>query len=398
MIPKKRFNEFFNKIPLEPMGTLGVFTGGGTPDKGKPDFWQGKVPWISSSDIEEDNINTINISRRITHEAIENSATKLIPKNSLLFISRVGVGKLAINKVDLCTSQDFTSFTPHNLVPEYLGYFFQKNKNLLKRYSQGTSIKGLTSVEIKKIKVSNPVVSEQLKIVDFLSSIDKKIRLLKEKHFLLTRYKKGVMQKLFKQEVRFKGHDGNEFPEWNTRKFSDFICARVEYPSASDSSLLASLTIENGIEAKSARYVRDFLVNDESEAYKLVFSQDFVLNPMNLRFGAIARNNGNQKVKISKYYDVFFVDQSIHTKYFELYLRSYEMMKAYHQTATGTLEEKKRVHFSEFKLFEKALPCFEEQKKIADFANAMDSKINIINEQIELTQTFKKGLLQQMFV
>lgn len=239
---------------------------------------------------------------------------------------------------------------------------------------------------------------EQRKISDFLSSVDQKINLLKEKHALLTQYKKGVMQKLFKQQVRFKDELGNTFPDWKDRKFSEFINVRKDYPNKSDASPLASLTIENGIEAKSARYVRDFLVNDENEAYKLVFPNDFVSNPMNLRFGAIAKNNSTHVVKISKYYDVFYIDGSVDKSYFELFLKSHEMFKKYHQTATGTLEEKKRVHFSEFVDFVKPLPCIEEQKKISEFVSTLDKKLEVVNQQIELTQTFKKGLLQQMFV
>lgn len=71
-----------------------------------PEYWNGDIPWISSSDIEENNINLIRMERFINQEAIDESATKLVPKNSILFVSRVGIGKSAINSVKLCTSQD----------------------------------------------------------------------------------------------------------------------------------------------------------------------------------------------------------------------------------------------------------------------------------------------------
>ena len=103
-------------------------------------------------------------------------------------------------------------------------------------------------------------------------------------------------------------------------------------------------------------------------------------------------------IKISKYYDVFSVTEAIDARFFAIFLRSDEMMRTYHKTATGTLEEKKRVHFSEFMNFRKALPCKEEQSKMADFLQTLDKKLNAVQQQIELTQTFKKGLLQQMFV
>lgn len=182
------------------------------------------------------------------------------------------------------------------------------------------------------------------------------------------------------------------------RKFEDFITVEGKYPLSNDLSPLASLTIENGIEAKSARYLRDFLVNNEKDAYKLVCPEHFVSNPMNLRFGAIAKNNTNKTVKISKYYDVFSVDDSINADYFELYLKSYEMMKTYHRTATGTLEEKKRVHFSEFIMFEKMMPSKEEQNKISEVISRLDENIANLSAKVDAIVSFKKSLMQQMFV
>ena len=113
---------------VKKLGELGKFIGGGTPSKSILNYWQGNIPWISSSDISGNDIHHIKITRFINDLSVKESATKLIPKNSVLFISRVGVGKLAINKKDLCTSQDFTNFIPKNLNSYYLGYFFIAKK------------------------------------------------------------------------------------------------------------------------------------------------------------------------------------------------------------------------------------------------------------------------------
>ena len=237
---------------------------------------------------------------------------------------------------------------------------------------------------------------EQQKIAESIAVMDKKITQLKEKQTLLEQYKKGVLQKIFLQELRFKDENGNDFPDWKERDFKSFITARSEFPDSTNNAPLSSLTIKNGIEAKSARYVRDFLVTDDKGAYKLVGPGEFAANPMNLRFGAIAKNHSKMEVKLSRYYDVFQCDNSICSDFFELFLLSFEMRKEYCRTATGTLEEKKRVHFSEFINFK--LPSIKEQIKIASFEKSLKTRITFINRQIEKTQTFKKGLLQQMFV
>jgi type I restriction enzyme S subunit len=179
------------------LGDLGVFKGGGTPSTEISEYWGGDIPWISSSDLIENDISNINVTRFITEKAISESATKLIPVNSVLFISRVGVGKLAVSTREMCTSQDFANFIPNEIDSFYLAYFFMKNNNLLSSYAQGTSIKGFTSGDLKSIKVSYPVLEEQQKIANSLSSIDAKIESTNQQIAKTQCFKKGLLQQLF---------------------------------------------------------------------------------------------------------------------------------------------------------------------------------------------------------
>ena len=107
--PKLRFPEFKEDWIQKPLKEIGKIIGGGTPSTSVESYWEGNIPWISSSDIFNNNINNISVSKYISEDAIKNSATKLIKKNSLLVVSRVGVGKFAVNNFDLCTSQDFAN-------------------------------------------------------------------------------------------------------------------------------------------------------------------------------------------------------------------------------------------------------------------------------------------------
>src|SRR5690606_36177604 len=110
------------------------------------------IPWVSSSDVAEDCVDGLRISRYISSEAIEDSATKIVPKNSLLIVSRVGIGKLTVTKQPVCTSQDFSNFTPKNDNVYFLGYWLLFNKNKLFSVAQGTSIKGFTIKDLKSLK------------------------------------------------------------------------------------------------------------------------------------------------------------------------------------------------------------------------------------------------------
>ena len=179
------------------LGDMGIFKGGGTPTTSIKKYWEGDIPWISSSDITEHNIDSIEISRHITQEALTKFATNLIPANSILFVARVGVGKLAINKLPVCTSQDFTNFTPKKDYSHFLGYYFIAKNNTLIRYAQGTSIKGFTTSDLKSIKVKLPNIKEQKKIANFLSDIDQKIKSSTTQITQTQTFKKGLLQKLF---------------------------------------------------------------------------------------------------------------------------------------------------------------------------------------------------------
>ena len=164
-IPKLRFKEFNDKLKEKYVSELGSFLGGGTPTTSYEEYWNGDIPWISSSDLFENNIFQVNIKKHITQEAIINSATKLIPKNSILIVSRVGVGKISINKKELCTSQDFINLIPlKTLDTRYLAYNIKTKLSKLISLNQGTSIKGITKKDLQDIKIQISSIQEQKKI------------------------------------------------------------------------------------------------------------------------------------------------------------------------------------------------------------------------------------------
>lgn len=191
--------------------------------------------------------------------------------------------------------------------------------------------------------------------------------------------------------LRFKEFSG----EWEAKKLGNFIVERNEYPE--DKLPIFSLTIENGVTPKTKRYERAFLVNDEENAYKVVLKDDFAYNPMNLRFGAIAKYSGNNAVVVSKYYNIFHCKNMVNTIFCELYFKSYNMIMFYNKMATGSLVEKKRVHFSEFIKFKIPFPSLSEQTKIANFLTTVDKKIAQLTQKDDLLARYKKGVMHQIF-
>lgn len=285
----------------------------------------------------------------------------------------------------------------HDMALGFAGYLLQSNKvrKQVKTISQGTKVLSLSTSRLSNIKLHLPSKQEQEKIASFLTSVDTKIEQLTKQEQLLQQYKKGVMQKIFNQEIRFKADDGSEFCDWEETKLNNFLIERVDYPK--NVLPIYSLTIENGIIPKSERYERAFLVKDDYE-YKTMKKDDFAFNPMNLRFGALARHKKDLDVMVSKYYNIFYCNEKLNAYFAELYFTNYDSIQYYNKMATGSLEEKKRVHFKEFLKFRFEFPCLEEQNKIANFLYSIDTKIQQTQKQLELSKEFKKTLLQQMFV
>ena len=173
--------------------------GGGTPSSSNESFWQGTIPWVSSSDIVENDIKNISISRYITEEAIAHSATKLCPAPSILIVSRVGVGKIALSKEAICTSQDFCNLINIKVEPIFLTYCLSQ---IMKRKSmevQGTSIKGITTSEIQKISINIPSLQEQKKIGKILSLLDERIATQNKIIEDLKKLKSAIIEKHYSQ-------------------------------------------------------------------------------------------------------------------------------------------------------------------------------------------------------
>lgn len=179
------------------LGRLGKFYGGGTPDTTVGAYWQGSIPWVSSSDLYDNEIHRLDLTRHITDSAVKSSATMIIPKGAILIVTRVGIGKVAIAPDAVCTSQDFSNLLLIRDDAKFLAYWLTHHKNRLLGLAQGTSIKGLTTVDLKLLKIDLPHVDEQRRIAEFLSALDIKIDAVRAKIAAMQTFKRGLLQQMF---------------------------------------------------------------------------------------------------------------------------------------------------------------------------------------------------------
>ncbi len=383
LVPKLRFPEFDGEWRSCKFGDVGKFIGGGTPSTKNDSYWIGDIPWISSSDLVEGDIHSINAKRFITRDAVDNSATKLIPQGSVLIVSRVGVGKVAINKFPLCTSQDFQNVILDLSNEVFIAYLVQLKASKLIEFNQGTSIKGFVKEDLINLVLALPILPEQTKIADFLTAVDDKIQQLTRKKELLEQYKKGVMQQLFSQKIRFKDDDGDYYPDWDYLELEELL--KYEQPTKyivnntdySDEFLTPVLTAGKTFILGYTNEVDGIF----KEKLPVIIFDDFTTSNQYVDF--------EFKVKSSAMKILLPINEYVNIKYV------YERLQ-FIDFALG--DEHKRYWISEFSKEVIEVPCLKEQTKIADFLASVDDGINKLSLQLQQTKTYKNSLLQQMFI
>ena len=171
--------------------------GGGTPATSNEAYWNGNLPWIQSSDIVDGKLFGVEPRKRITQAGLNNSATQLVPEDSIAIITRVGVGKLAFMPFSYATSQDFLSLSKLTTEPFFTVYACYKKLQSELGAVQGTSIKGITKDELLAKVIMVPQYAEQQQIGAFFSELDNLITLHQRKLEKLKNIKKSCLEKMF---------------------------------------------------------------------------------------------------------------------------------------------------------------------------------------------------------
>lgn len=197
-VPEIRLDGFEGEWELCEINDLADdFQSGGTPKTNVQEYWDGDIPWIQSSDLGINCLFDIKVQKSISEKGLESSSAKIIPKDSIAVVTRVGVGKLAVMRHEYATSQDFLSLSNLKSNIEFTAYLLyrllQKEVNQL----QGTSIKGITKVELLSKKVLIPSLPEQQAIGAYFSTLDNLINSHHEKISQLETLKKKLLQDMF---------------------------------------------------------------------------------------------------------------------------------------------------------------------------------------------------------
>lgn len=400
-VPKLRFKEFSDEWQEKKLGEITKITAGGTPSTTKIEYWNGNIKWMNSGEL---NLKYVyEVQGRITEEGLKNSSTKLIPKNCVL-IGLAGQGKtrgtVAINFIELCTNQSIASILPNyqSFIPLFLYFNLDNRYEELRGLSTGGGGRGGLNLGILNSLTNNfPSLQEQEKIANFLSSIDKKISLIEEKLALFREYKKGVMQKIFSQELRFKDSDGNDYPEWEEKRLGDILIKNKEKNKNNQYILVQSISNKYGFVNQEEYFEDRKIASNNLSNYYIVKNKNFAYNPSRINVGSLAYKKDFLISVISPLYVSFYAD-NIYVN--DIFLLNWFFSLPFYKQMSSSFEGSVRNNLSYDTLsnFNILLPVLEEQQKIADFLSSIDSKIENIEKELERLKEYKKGLLQQMLV
>lgn len=327
-------------------------------------------------------------------------------------------GEFAYNK-SYSKGYDFGSIKRLDLYDEgalstlYICFTLNKNENsdfyqkyfdslswypeLQKICAEGARNHGLLNVptnDFFQLKLCVPSSDkEQQKIADFLSTVDAVIEKQKATVSAWEERKKGVMQKLFSQEVRFKADDGSDFPEWEEKKLGDVFTERTERSKGGES--LLSVTIAQGIIKQSETDKRNIASENKSN-YKIVKKNDLAYNTMRMWQGAegVSEYDGI----VSPAYTVITAVDGNNSYFFETMFKQTFMLQVFQRFSQGLTSDTWNLKFPAFSEIKCQVPCEDEQNKIVECVAVLDEVIEKQKAILDAWEELKKGLLQQMFV
>jgi len=379
-IPQLRFPEFEGEYEKRILNDTCTIVGGGTPDSGKEELWNGHIQWFTPTEIKMDYVSKS--ERTITELGLKKSSARILPKGTILLTSRATIGEVAIALNECTTNQGFQSLIVNKLYNNlFIFNWIKNNRYQFVRRANGSTFLEISKSEIGKIPICTPTLPEQQKIASFFTAIDQKISQLKRKLILLEQYKKGLMQKIFTQQIRFKDDNGQEFPKWEKKKLGD--CLDYIQPTK---YIVNTTEYDNSYQIPVLTAGKSFILGytDETEGIyndclPVIIFDDFTTSSQFVDFAFKVKSSA-MKILVAKL--------NVNIKYI------FEAM----QTLNYEIGGHERHWISKFSPMCIDLPSLPEQTKIASFLSTIDDKITHTQKQIEKAEVWKKGLMQQMFV
>jgi type I restriction enzyme S subunit len=413
LVPKRRFKEFHNTDAWEQRKVSEMTSetfGGGTPKTSEKDYWDGNIAWIQSSDLTEGNVLKATINKRISKVGLQNSATKLVPPNSIAIVTRVGVGKLVFIPFEYTTSQDFLSLSGLQSDPWFSVYALYKKLHNELNAVQGTSIKGITKDELlSKVLMIPTDIEEQTKIGRLFIQLDNLITVYQRKLEKTKALKSACLSEMFPTEGerepkrRFAGFTDS----WEQRELGEISDIRT---GPFGSTLHAEDYVEEGTPIITTEHFKTGDLPEQKNGIPQVSAEDFlrlqsyVLKTDDIVFSRVGSVDINALVTPFQIGWLFSgrvlrvrTDNNVDSQYLHYELSTSRAKNDVIARAVGqTMPSINTEILKKTKVF---IPTeIKEQQNIGQFFATFDNLITLHQRKLEKLQSIKKAYLNEMFV
>ena len=403
--PELRFPEFKDEWKLQKLGNLAQFSKGKSLSKkdlninGNPCILYGEL-YTKYGAI---------LNKVYSKTSTQNDSLVFSKRNQILIPSSgetdidIATATAIDTDVKIAIGGDLNIITPINSDGRFISLYINgKGKYNLAKYAQGKSVVHLYNSDIKKLNFYLPTnMAEQKKIGDFFSKLDRQIELEEKKLELFEQQKRGYMQKIFTQKLRFKDKNGNAYTNWRTIELKNIlekiVDNRGKTPDNSSSEKYPLLEVNAlGYYHPSYKKVSKFVSESTyNNWFREHLKENDILFSTVGNTGIVSLMDGYKAVIAQNIVGLRVNSNNLPA--FVYYMLSYwENQKKIKRIQMGAVQPSVKV--SQFKFIKYLVPIKDEQEKIANLLSEIDKIIDIQIEKIELLKQRKQGLLQKMFV
>jgi len=419
-VPELRFKEFSGEWDTKPYGEIYKFYSTNSLSREKLNYQSGEVYNIHYGDIHKKFSTMFNLENENVPFINSDVDLSKIKEENYCQVGDLVIADASEDYIDIGKTIEIISLNGkktlsglHTFLARpnkeyvalgFVGYMLQNytvRKQIMK-IAQGTKVLSLSTGRLSNIILNLPQKPEQQKIASFLTTIDTKIKKLTKKVELQEQYKKGVMQKIFNQEIRFKKDDGSEFEEWKEKKLNQLLFEpkkrnfEKKFNKNDVLSVSGNFGIVNQIEFQGRSFAGASVDN-----YHIVEIDDIVYtkSPLKSNPYGIIKVNKHKAGIVSTLYAVYRPKENLNSIYLDYYFQLDDNTNRYlrplvHKGAKNDMKINNSHVLSDFI----TIPEKEEQDKIVLFFIVLDEKIKQTKIQLAKIKEFKKGLLQRMFV
>ncbi|MDO1512854.1 restriction endonuclease subunit S [Maribacter confluentis] len=424
LIPKLRFKEFDGDIKETFFGKLYSFHTTNSLSRDKLNYENGEIRNIHYGDIHTKFQSHFHLEKEYVPFINSNVDISKIKNDSYSKLGDLIIADASEDYADIGKSIELINLNNEKLVAGlhtflarpvtdktaigYISYVLKswKLRKQIMTIAQGTKVLSLSTNRFSLLKLVLPSLPEQHKIASFLSAVDEKIQQLTQKKSLLEQYKKGVMQQLFSGKLRFKDENGENFPDWEEKRFFDLFDDVLDFRGRTP--LKMGMEWGGDILSLSANNVKNGFIDLTAEGNlgsedlyekwmgKVNLEKGDIVFTMEAPLGKALLVPDNKKYILSQRVVAFKSIKNISNAFLIQLIWSSKFQNTITRLSTGSTA--KGINQKSLKKVKVDIPCIKEQQKIANYLSVIDTKIETVNQQIEKTQEFKRGLLQQMFV